>query len=468
MSDKLHIEDLFNRKLEGAELEPSPKTWKTIQRQVRRKQFLRFHPRQFNVYYAGALLLSSAALVIGLTGRPDNEISENDQVQELLQAERQEEGGRAIDIAIQQGRETGAGESGDGQDRKANRDPEGQARQGSSDQKAERRGVSRDKQNRESEQKDQYLQRPARDIPAVLPDPEPGKLETITDGPGLSEAPRTAFSASLLSGCAPLEVQFSNQTEDAESYRWDLGTGEILRQRDISYTFSEPGVYTVVLRAQDARGKAGLARQTIEVLPRPVADFGIEEGFAGMDHHVVLNLMNYSSVADRFSWCLMDESSRRCGDWSSEDFQPSIRLKDLATGSEEVRLIVTNAYGCSDTAIMQLPLKVESSEVKIKFPNAFTPNPSGPSGGSFQAGSGRIDVFHPVFIEVPVEYHLVVYSREGKIVFESREVYRGWDGYLNQSQAPSGVYVWMVEGRWEDGTPFSYRGDVTLVVPSGW
>ena len=101
-------------------------------------------------------------------------------------------------------------------------------------------------------------------------------------------------------------------------------------------------------------------------------------------------------------------------------------------------------------------IEVESSEVKIKFATAFSPNPSGPGDGSFLPQSKRIDLFHPIYVEVPVEYRMRVFTRRGELVFETQEVFRGWDGYIHQEQAPGDVYVWMVEGKWADGEAFSF------------
>ncbi len=69
MSDKLHMEDLLRTRLEGAELNPSPESWKAIQRKLRWPQFLRFNPGRFNIYYAGILLLAATALVFVVAGQ---------------------------------------------------------------------------------------------------------------------------------------------------------------------------------------------------------------------------------------------------------------------------------------------------------------------------------------------------------------------------------------------------------------
>jgi len=71
MSDKLNTEQLIRTRLDGAELTPSPQSWSAIQQKLRWPQFLRFNPGRFNIYYAGALLLATAGLVLLLTGERD-------------------------------------------------------------------------------------------------------------------------------------------------------------------------------------------------------------------------------------------------------------------------------------------------------------------------------------------------------------------------------------------------------------
>ena len=206
----------------------------------------------------------------------------------------------------------------------------------------------------------------------------------------------------------------------------------------------------------------------IEVFPSPVADFQIQEGLVGMDEHVVLNLINYSSDATAFNWCLVNEKIEDCSAWSSMEHQPNLELKSISPESRAVMLEVINEQGCRDTAIQELPLEVESSDTRIKFANAFSPNPSGPGDGSFAPGSKRIDLFHPIYIEVPVEFHLRIYTRRGELVFETREIYQGWDGYHKEMPVANDVYVWMADGKWKDGRSFSLHGDVTLVKAKYW
>ena len=276
------------------------------------------------------------------------------------------------------------------------------------------------------------------------------------------------FTNSIQSGCAPLTVQFIDQSIHATSHYWDFGTGETSREQNPHYEFSEAGRFVVTLTTENHGSLPTVSRMMVEVLAAPVADFQIEEGLVGIDNHVVLNLVNYSSDGSAFTWDLVDEDCTDCSDWSSMEHQPALELKAITPDSRSVRLEVINEQGCSDTAVQELPLIVQSSKTRIKFATAFSPNPSGPGDGSFTPGSKRIDLFYPIYIEVPVEFRMRIYTRRGELVFETREIYQGWDGYHNQEAVRGDVYVWMVEGKWKDGESFSHHGDVTLVKNKYW
>ena len=447
MSKKLNTEQLIRTRLEDAELTPSPGTWKGILRKLRWKQFLRFNPGRFNIYYTGAILLTGAGLTILLWGDETDHAPVDTQIETITTSPAKETAGQPATEILPAKRE---------------------------------KTRSKTLQHPETPvtTTEEPAQEPATESTPPLPatDPnEPAEHVFITAeeipmeiDAGEEHLPFTCFASSVQSGCAPLEVHFTNQSVNATSYHWTFGTGDESEQKEPVYLFKEPGRFTVTLTAKNHGGVATVSRRLIVVMPQPVADFQVEEGFEGTDNHVVLNLVNYSSAATSFSWCLTDDQGINCSQWSSMEFQPSIKLNRITPDSRSVQLEVISEHGCRDTVMVDLPLKVESSEVKIKFATAFSPNPSGPGDGSFTPQSKRIDLFHPVYVEVPVEYRMRVFNRRGEMVFETQEVYRGWDGYMHQEQAPGDVYVWMVEGKWADGQPFSYHGDVTLVSNKYW
>lgn len=450
MSDKLNIEDLVRSRLEGAELSPSPQLWRAIQQKLRWPQFVRFNPGRFNIYYAGALLLVATGLVVLLTG-------DREKAEPVVPNEKTDTIGT---------RDNASGE---------NAFPSRSESKSATDAAS---GEMQDHHSANASQLEEKNKKGAENTVSDTGEESPGSLNdnglaavtpvTPVTESQLEPTPVTYFTSSIQSGCEPLTVHFTNQSVNATSFFWDFGTGDNSKEENPVYEFKKPGSYIVTLTAENHSGYPTVSRMMIEVLESPVADFQIDKNLEGVDNHVVLNLVNYSSDGSVFAWNLVNDASINCSNWSSIEYQPTLELKAISPESKSIRLEVINEHGCSDTAVRSLPIVVQSSEIRIKFATAFSPNPSGPGDGSFFPGSKRIDLFHPHYIEVPAEFHMRVFTRRGELIFETRELYKGWDGYLHQEPAPADVYVWMAEGRWADGQSFIYKGDVTLVRNQSW
>jgi gliding motility-associated-like protein len=99
---------------------------------------------------------------------------------------------------------------------------------------------------------------------------------------------------------------------------------------------------------------------------------------------------------------------------------------------------------------------------KVEFPNAFTPSLAGPSDGQYDPNSPTNNVFHPQ-AEGVLDYKLYIYNRWGELMFESKNIETGWDGYFNGKLCPQDVYIWKAEGKFINGKTFEESGDVTLL-----
>jgi hypothetical protein len=137
----------------------------------------------------------------------------------------------------------------------------------------------------------------------------------------------------------------------------------------------------------------------------------------------------------------------------------------MQPGTYAVSLITTSSEGCTDTAFLDTPVVVDWKTGSIRFPNVFTWNGTGPTGGQWQEGVyPEMDyVFRPFFENV-IEYKLQIFNRWGVLIFESNDINKGWDGYFkDKNLAAQGVYVWKVTGRFANGNYFDRVGDVTFL-----
>jgi PKD repeat protein len=63
----------------------------------------------------------------------------------------------------------------------------------------------------------------------------------------------------------PLEVSFTNMSENAESYNWDFGDGESSTEENPTHTYAEAGTYDVVLTATNSDDVSTQATKSIEI-----------------------------------------------------------------------------------------------------------------------------------------------------------------------------------------------------------
>ncbi len=107
--------------------------------------------------------------------------------------------------------------------------------------------------------------------PTLLKRQLPDAVDTA--GPGGTPAPQAKIVATPTDGLGPLEVSFAGDQSKAPAgqvgrYTWYFGDGatETLAPNP-KHTFTDPGLYEVVMQAQDDKGGIGVARQLITVRP---------------------------------------------------------------------------------------------------------------------------------------------------------------------------------------------------------
>jgi PKD repeat protein len=90
-----------------------------------------------------------------------------------------------------------------------------------------------------------------------------------------AQAPVVAFTASPLSGCSPLVVNFQNQTTGTvTAWLWNFGNGNTSTLQNPTATYFTPGTYTVSLTATNATGSNTVTKTAyITVYESPTVNF---------------------------------------------------------------------------------------------------------------------------------------------------------------------------------------------------
>lgn len=114
-----------------------------------------------------------------------------------------------------------------------------------------------------------------------------------------------------------------------------------------------------------------------------------------------------------------------------------------------LKVVVTGPNGCvrSDTFSVTVCPDI------IVFPNAFTPG-----------NDDLNDAFRMVVLGGhPKIQKMRIFNRWGQLVFESTEPKASWDGKIEDQEAPSDSYLYIIEYRLGDGTLKIEKGEIALI-----
>jgi hypothetical protein len=251
-----------------------------------------------------------------------------------------------------------------------------------------------------------------------------------------------------------LTIRFVNRSSFGESYIWDFDDGQYSSEENPVHTYYVPGNYLVSLTANNVAGQS-VHYEIITVYQNPSAVFNAYPTEVVNNEQVVV-FYNYSYYDSSYIWRFGD------GQISTEE-NPYHKYENQ--GTYTVSLSVISKDGCIDSAILETPVVVEWKTGQMKFPNVFRWNGTGPTGGQWREGVyPEMDyVFRPFFENV-IDYKLQIFNRWGVLIYESNDLYKGWDGYFGDGNlAAQGVYVWKVTGQYADGKYFRMVGDVTFL-----
>jgi PKD repeat protein len=254
-------------------------------------------------------------------------------------------------------------------------------------------------------------------------------------------------------GCAPLEINFQNNSQFATSYVWDFGNGSTSFKANPTFTYYESGTYAVTLTVFGPGGTESITHLVeVKITPNAYTTVAPTYVFANDVPVKCFNLTTDTSNCT-YLWEFGDGES-------SNVFEPAHVFKE--PGRYDITLTATNGNGCSSAYVFSY-VEVEPAG-ELLFPNVFKPNPDGPSGGQYVEGQDNNQVFFPGVYDQVIQYELVIYNRWGELIFQSNDVNIGWDGYIDgKMMAQQGVYVWKVTGKYANGKSFVHVGDITLL-----
>jgi gliding motility-associated-like protein len=167
-----------------------------------------------------------------------------------------------------------------------------------------------------------------------------------------------------------------------------------------------------------------------------------------------------SIICPEDSASFTDQSSGLINSWhwtfgngNTSDVQMPPAQRYPMTGKETsytVGLVVSSPIGCSDSAFAAMRVL---GTCYIAVPSAFTPN-----------GDGLNDYLYPLNALKADNLDFRVYNRWGQLVFQTKDWQKKWDGTVNGTPQPAGVYVWLLRFVHHDtGKKVEMKGTTMLI-----
>ena len=261
-------------------------------------------------------------------------------------------------------------------------------------------------------------------FPVSLTVSENGCTETFLDSVQVYPLPQADFNALPLIGCVPYFVQFYDSSIHGTpiTYLWSFGDGTFSTLPNPSHVYSNVGVYDVSLTIISSNGcidtNTFVVPGMITTQPSPDAGFtGGPTPTSIFEPWVNFSDQSIGSVSWFYSF----------GD-GQVDTIPNPEHTFTSPGTFNVMQIVTNEYGCPDTAFFPITIL---NEYRFWAPNAFTP---------FDENEINA-VFKPVVYGVE-NYTLMIFDRWGELIFETSDPKQGWDGTYKGSKCQQDIYIW--------------------------
>lgn len=209
-----------------------------------------------------------------------------------------------------------------------------------------------------------------------------------------------------------------NAFNNNATYRWQDGSN------NASYLVTATGLYSVVVNINGCMAGDSV---NITYKSKPfvslVTDTAICRG-----QELLLKVV--AAAGDHYVW--QDGSSNS-----------SLLVKEPGT----YLLTATNECGITTS-----PVNVTPGTCELYMPAAFTPD-----------NNGINDLFRVKNVFAVKEFSFIIYNRFGEVIFESNNIYTGWDGSYRGTPQNAGTYVWMISFKDADNIKKFAKGTVLLI-----
>ncbi|MCF8463750.1 MAG: PKD domain-containing protein [Flavobacteriales bacterium] len=253
-----------------------------------------------------------------------------------------------------------------------------------------------------------------------------GCVGTSTTDVEVYPFPIPAFSTSDIEGCAPVSINFENQsTIDPNytigSFEWNFGDGATSISSSTNHVYNTTGIYDISLIVTTQGGGCAdtlTIAGAMAIYVTPTASFNFSPTNATMlDPRVRFNNTTINGID--YEWNFGDGSV-------SFDQDPMNAFP--AQGDYWVTLTAINGI-CSDTTVRKVNIDPETF---IYIPNSFTPDNNRVNDGFIAKGIGI------------KKFEMTIFNKWGEELYFTASIDEPWDGTYQGKVVPQDTYVYFI------------------------
>jgi gliding motility-associated-like protein len=211
------------------------------------------------------------------------------------------------------------------------------------------------------------------------------------------------------------------------NYTWVVPTGVANPGNVSNFTTTIPGVYTATIKNKSTNCESAALNNTVTFYPLPTAAAIVASDNKVMEG-TTLNLTAAASGgtgAYLYTWVPNSTTNYTISGGSNALFNA------LREGTVNIKYQVKDANNCS-TQSADFVITITPTTIIFEIPNAFTPNGDGMND--------ELKIISNAGVRSLTSFK--IFSRSGNLVFESRDLSRGWDGRYNGNLLPADIYYW--------------------------
>lgn len=244
---------------------------------------------------------------------------------------------------------------------------------------------------------------------------------------GFADSVQALFKARYDSCSNVFEVDFENHSKDAYSYKWDFGDGKKSTKDEPKHFYINPGEYTVTMIAENpACGVQDTMRHVLKFTKRVSSDdFSVD--YEPCRDGSGVNFSAWGTNFQEYNWQFGDGEAAE-----GSTVRHSFKTSGKYTVSLSLKDTICNRYFTKDTV-----LEIFTDDYTPWMPNVFTPN-----------GDGLNDYFgvpksaHPEFYPW---VDMKIFNRWGKLLYQTNDINKPWDGTFESQTLAEGVYFYTIE-----------------------